>query len=366
MTWNSACSIASDDESSRHSFLSDCDSEFDLKPPPRYPAEKRSYSTSNKNTITRLEPPLTRSRAKALEKSMNLTQLLPQQKRQSTLRRSIDTFTGMASTLTNSLNNTSILFPKQESSNERISTSPLDGVNILADRFESCSLDEGRLNKNCLWPSRETNSHYQRPINPSLSNQMFGTNSISPLNNSPLFAQSSSPLFGQQQQAQLWSRFRYAASTLRDHMSIEQTNSNLQQVPSNIFTSNHNYLFNLNDQSTMLLPAQTVPTRLLTFPNRSLSSSLQPPTEELSSSLFRQRKTTSTTDPIPSTRTEDVTVRQISSSKVFFTLTIFIIGLTLGYLLTNTLPPSIVWTLCMKYLHYLYIYLQAILNYFTS
>ena len=121
MTWNSSCSIASDDENSRHSFLSDCDSEFDLKPQPRYPAEKRSYSTS----INRIEPPLTRSRAKAMEKSIITSEPLPKQRRQSALRRSIDTFTGMATTLTNSLNNSSILFPKQESSNDRLDSNPL-------------------------------------------------------------------------------------------------------------------------------------------------------------------------------------------------------------------------------------------------
>ncbi|CAF0886840.1 unnamed protein product [Adineta ricciae] len=355
MTWNSACSIASDDESSRHSFLSDCDSEFDLRPPPRYPAEKRSYSTSNKQTINRIEPPLTRSRAKALEKSLTPVQLSsppPSQKRQSTVRRSVDVFTGMASALTNNLNTTSILFPKQESTNERISTAPLDGVNILADRFESCSLDEGRLNKNCLWPSRETNSHYQRPIPSSFSANMFDTNAFSPLNHSPLF---------RQQQAQLWSRFRYAASTLRDNLWTEQTDSSCQQVPSNIFTSNHNYLFNVNHHPTMLIPPQTVPTRLLTFPNR------VQPAEEPSSSLFRQRKITSTTEPIPSThKTDDAPLRQTFSSKLFFTLTIFVIGLTLGYLLTNTLPPSLAWKLCVKYFQYLCLYVQATLNYLTT
>ena len=120
MTWNSSCSIASDDENSRHSFLSDCDSEFDLRPPPRYPAEKRSYSALNKQSINRIEPPLTRSRAKAMEKSVLTSESLPQQRRQSTLRRSIDTFTEMATTLTSSLNTSSILFPKQESSNDRL------------------------------------------------------------------------------------------------------------------------------------------------------------------------------------------------------------------------------------------------------
>jgi len=116
MTWNSSCSIASDDENSRHSFLSDCDSEYDLRPPPRYPAEKRSYSTLNKQSINRIEPPMTRSRAKAIEKSLMTSEPLPKRRRQSALRRSMDAFAGMATTLTNSLNNNSILFSKQETS----------------------------------------------------------------------------------------------------------------------------------------------------------------------------------------------------------------------------------------------------------
>ncbi len=123
MTWNSSCSIASDDENSRHSFLSDCDSEYDLRPPPRYPAEKRSYSTLNKQSINRIEPPMTRSRAKAIEKSLMTSEPLPKRRRQSALRRSMDAFAGMATTLTNSLNNNSILFSKQEtstSSNDRL------------------------------------------------------------------------------------------------------------------------------------------------------------------------------------------------------------------------------------------------------
>ncbi len=123
MTWNSSCSIASDDENSRHSFLSDCDSEYDLRPPPRYPAEKRSYSTLNRQSINRIEPPMTRSRARAIEKSLMTSEPLPKQRRQSTLRRSMDAFAEMATTLTNSLNNNSILFSKQEtstSSNDRL------------------------------------------------------------------------------------------------------------------------------------------------------------------------------------------------------------------------------------------------------
>jgi len=217
------------------------------------------------------------------------------------------------------------------------------------------------VNKNCLWPSRETNSHYTRPITSSTSTNTFGATPFPTLNNSNLFAQPSTPTLFGQQQAQLWSRFRFAASTLRDNLWIEQTDSTLQQVPSNIFTSNHynNNPFNLTDQSSMLIPPQTVPTRLITFPNKTI--------EESSSLLFRQRKITPTTDSIPSASPkEDISIRQSSISKLLFTLTIFAIGLTLGYLLTNTLPPGRIWKTCVKYFHYLYVYLQTVLKYFTS
>ncbi|CAF3626844.1 unnamed protein product [Adineta steineri] len=366
MTWNSSCSIASDDENSRHSFLSDCDSEFDLRPPPRYPAEKRTYPTLNKQSVNRIEPPLTRSRAKAMKTPVNISEPLPKQRRQSGLRRSFDTFTEMATTLTNSLNNNSILFPKQESSTsstDRVLNSPLDGVNILADRFESCSLDEGKLSKNCLWPSRETNSHYTRPINSLPLTNTFGATPFSTLNNTTLFAQSStSSIFGHQQ-AQLWSRFRFAASSLRDNLWSEQTDLTLQQVPSNIFTSNQHNSFHFTDQSSMLIPPQTVPIRSTTFPNKTLSS---PSLIEQSSASLWQRKNAPTTDSIPCTIIkEEVNSRQTSISKLLFTFTIFIIGLTLGYFLTNTLPPNLVWQICMKYFHYLYLCLQTILRYFT-
>jgi hypothetical protein len=66
---------------------------------------------------------MTRSRARAIEKSLMTSEPLPKQRRQSTLRRSMDAFAEMATTLTNSLNNNSILFSKQEtstSSNDRL------------------------------------------------------------------------------------------------------------------------------------------------------------------------------------------------------------------------------------------------------
>jgi hypothetical protein len=145
MTLKSNWSITSDDENSRQSFLSDCDSEFDLTPPPRYPAEKHSNSTLNKLSINQNEPPMTRSRAKAGGKTIINTKSLSKERRQSTIRHSVDSFTEMATTFTNS-----ILFPKQESLNNRFPNSPTDGINTLADWFESCSLDESKckiLNK---------------------------------------------------------------------------------------------------------------------------------------------------------------------------------------------------------------------------
>jgi hypothetical protein len=207
------------------------------------------------------------------------------------------------------------------------------------------------VNKNSLWPSRETNSRYMRPITSSSPNISFGSTPFATLNNSPpLFAQlSTSTAFGQQQ-AQLWSRFRFAASTLRDNLWFEPTDSTLQQVPSNIFTSNqNNHPFNL----PMISTPQTVPTRLMTFQPKTI--------EESSSSLLTQRKITPLIDSTLSQSTkEEITLRQSSVSKLFFTLTIFVIGLMFGYLLTNTLPLGLLWKLCVNYFHLLYVYLQTV------
>jgi len=190
-----------------------------------------------------------------------------------------------------------------------------------------------------------------RPITSQSPTNTFGATPFSTLNNSPLFVQSStSTLFGHQQ-AQLWSRFRFAATTLRNNLWLEQTDSTLQQVPSNMFTSNYNNnnnSFDLIDQSPMLISPQTVPTRLMTFQNKTSSSS----SEEKSSPLFRQRKTTPINDSIPPISTkEDVMIRQLSISKIFFTLTIFGIGLVLGCLLTYTIPVVLIWQTCVKYFH---------------
>jgi len=207
------------------------------------------------------------------------------------------------------------------------------------------------VNKNSLWPSRETNSHYMRPITSPSPTITFGATPFSRLNNTPLLAQSSTSTQFGQQQAQLWSRFRFAASTLRNNSWFEQTDSTSQQVPSNIFTSNYNNnnnSFDLIDQSSMLIPPQTVPTRLMTFQNNTPLSLI----EETPSPLARQRKISPIIDPIPSISTkEDVINRQSSMSKIFFSLTIFAIGLVLGCLLTYTVPFGLIWETCIKYFH---------------
>ncbi len=133
MTLKSTWSITSDDENSRGSFLSDCDSEFDLSPSSRYSAEKRSNSTLTKLSN---EPSMTRARAKADEK---LIPSVLKEPCRSTIRQSIDSITEITSAFTNS-----ILSPKKESSN-----SPIDGVNKLSDWFESCTLNENKcMNSN--------------------------------------------------------------------------------------------------------------------------------------------------------------------------------------------------------------------------
>lgn len=221
------------------------------------------------------------------------------------------------------------------------------------------------MNRNCVWPSRETNSRYMRPLTSPCQTNLFGANPYSTYNNSPVLSQTSTPIVFGQQQAQLWSRFRFAASTLRNSLWLEQTDLTLQQVPSNVFSNNfnnNNSLFISSNQSSMLLSPQTVPTRLMNPQNK--SSSME---DESSSSVFRQRKVPSANDTItPVTVKENTIKQQLSISKILFTLTIFIIGIVLGYLLTNTLPPGLVWEICVKYFFLVYGYLQNIMKYFAS
>jgi hypothetical protein len=197
-----------------------------------------------------------------------------------------------------------------------------ENVNALffsLSSFQHCF--RSLVNRNCLWPSRETNSHYTRPvITPS-----FGS--------SPFFIQpsTSSTLFGQQQQAQLWSRFRYAASTLRNDQWLEQTDFNL-------------FTFNQSSSSSSP-PPQTVPMKLMTLQNQTPSST-----------CIQRKNTPGINDPLPSiittTNNEDLATR--SSSKIFFTLTIFVIGVILGCLLTNTIPLGRIWEICLHYFHIIF------------
>jgi hypothetical protein len=227
-----------------------------------------------------------------------------------------------------------------------------------------------------------------RPINSASPNIAFGSNPFSMLHTSPLFGQSSATaintLFGQQQ-AQLWSRFRFAASTIRNNLWTERLNTTLSYRQSNIFTSsnnNNNHPFHFSDPSSMLSsshvllpssPPQIVPSIQIKTP----SSIIQ----ESSSPLLKQRQMTPITNLNPSTSfipTEKENVmNQQSSSKIFFTLTIFAVGLVLGYLLTHTFPPGlihhcffIIWETCVKlsikYFHLLCVYLQTIIKYFFS
>ena len=215
------------------------------------------------------------------------------------------------------------------------------------------------VSRNCVWPSRETNSHYTRPIIPASPTITFGATSFSKSNTSPFFAQSSTSTVLGQQQAQLWSRFRYAASTLRNDIWPERTDSTLQEVPSNLFTSNYN-TFNI-DQSPTLLSPQTVPTRLMHSQNRTSPVST---TEVASASLLRQRRNSPITNPISSSSVNEELMTQPSSSlpKLIFTLIIFIIGLALGCVLTNTLPHGLIWETCVKYFHILYAYLHTMIK----
>ena len=198
-----------------------------------------------------------------------------------------------------------------------------------------------------------------RPIASSSSMNAFATSTrLSAFGNSSLFVPTSTPFLFGQQQAQLWSRFRFAASSLRDNIWFEQTDSTLQQIPSNIFSSNlHTNPFKVNNQPSIFLPSQTLSNKFTSLSNIS-SSSL---TEE-----FRQRKITRTNESVLPKFTKENNIKQQSSiSKIIFTLTIFAIGLILGYLLTNTFPPGLVWDICMKYFHILYAHLQIIMNYLT-
>ncbi len=165
------------------------------------------------------------------------------------------------------------------------------------------------------------NSYLKRPIISSASsNSTFSSNSFSISQTSSLFFPSTSPtpLFSQQP-VELFSRFRFAPS-------------------SNLFDSP---------------PSQIVP-----------SLSPKPP----SSSPITTSKIPQNNEPQP--------IRQSFSSKIWFTLLIFTIGLILGYFLTNTISPNLIrhWffilhetsiSISVKSIHLLSNYLQIIQQYIS-
>jgi hypothetical protein len=180
------------------------------------------------------------------------------------------------------------------------------------------------------------NSHYKRPIISSSTNSTFNSNSFSIPQTSPIFI----PSLFDQQQAQLWSRFRFTSSTIGNNSWTEQFYS----TPSNF-----------SDQSPQIIP------------------SLSTKTPSSSSPLSKHQ--CPITNSEVSTNKEDLIIQQ-SSSKIFFMLVIFIVGLVLGYLLTNTFPPNLIhhWffilkqtsiKISIKYFHLLYNYLQIIMQYFS-
>ncbi|CAF0884023.1 unnamed protein product [Adineta steineri] len=255
---------------SNWNILSDYDSEFDLKLSSRYPNEPCSISALKKLSINRNEPPLTRSRTKAIDNT--------------------------------------ILFSKQQSSDNQLPNSPTDGVNSLTNWLQSCSLDESKLNKNSL------------PITSS-SHLKFRSN--------PFFIQTASTTtLYDQQQNQLWSRFHFATSTLQDNVWIEQLNL----TSSNIF----------NNQSS----PQVVPPTVITQ-------------DQITNSKFLKIK-------------EENLLSKIFFTLIIFAFGLIHGYLITNTFPSNLIRHwiYIIWNICMsisiEYFHFLYAYIQILIKYFSS
>ncbi|CAF1109053.1 unnamed protein product [Rotaria sordida] len=340
MTLKSNWNILSDNENSQESFWFDCDSKFDLSPQVRYPIEECTISTLNKLSINQIEPPMTRLRTKTIEKPLIIPETPSKEKRPSTIQHTINSFTDMTTTLTNS-----ILLSKQDLSNNQFENSSTNGINILTDWFESCSLNESKC-KNDFWSSHKTDNYNKYSIQTPSSNVTYSSNPFSKSNTSSLF---------DQQQTQLWSRFHFTTSTIQNNLAIEQYNL----TSSDIFISSNK---NFSNQSS---PSQIVPSLLTNTSSSIIQETLSPQINQcqIRNSEFLNKK-------------EDFPIQQ-SSSKVFFTLIIFVFGLVFGYLFTNTFSPNlfhhwffVIWEKCMqisvKYFYLLYIYLQTVMKYFSS
>ena len=124
------------------------------------------------------------------------------------------------------------------------------------------------------------------------------------------------------QQAQLWSRFRFAASSIRRDLWMEDLE------PSPAFAPAHPTLQFFNQTSpNIFLPSS--PPQLV-------------PEKSSQSPFLRQRLPVEPSTPVVPPKTADPPGKKESSSKLAFTLTIFAVGLVLGYLLTTTCPPGLV------------------------
>ena len=147
-----------------------------------------------------------------------------------------------------------------------------------------------------------------------------------------------------QHQEQLWSRFRSVASELRNDTWPQPTLSNPSPFAS----------------STTPSPSQ----RPLTNPSGSQPTVSFP---EPSSSLLRQRKIVTNVEPsLVQSTTTDRSVSSYSFPKLIFTLTIFIIGLVLGYILTSTFPPSQLGQICFDCLRWIKFSFETLVKYFQS
>ena len=130
-------------------------------------------------------------------------------------------------------------------------------------------------------------------------------------------------MFGHHQ-AQLWSRFHFAASALRNDICVEQ----IQTSSTNLFTPNPSF-HSVQSSSTPFSPLLS-------------QSTVTSDQKSLAASSLRQRKTDSNPPSVPVQQSEKtISVQQRSAlSKTAFTIMIFLIGLLLGYILTSTFPPD--------------------------
>lgn len=216
------------------------------------------------------------------------------------------------------------------------------------------------MNKNCFWSNHKTNNQNIHSIDSPLSNVSCNSNPFLKSHSPSLLVQSSSTrtFFDQDK---LWSRFHFTSATIGQDLSIEHLNS----VSSDIFCTPTKQC---SDQPSILSfsPLQVVPC--------SLKKTTPLTKQESFSPLLTQCQFTENEF---SNEKEELVVREQSSSKIFFTLIIFVIGLVLGYLLKNTFSPYLIFTwiyvICEKfiqisigYFYLLYIHLQKVIKYFLS